>query len=77
MNRFAEILCLCAVAAIATNSVIVNNAAHTSRILAFGSPMMFDPNITASKSYLNASYLVSVLNTMQYLFPLYGICLRL
>ena len=53
-----------AVAAIATNSVIVNNAAHASRILAFGSPMMFDPNITASKSYLNASYLVSVLNTM-------------
>ncbi len=53
-----------AVAAVATNSVIVDNASHTSRILAFSSPMMLDPNITASKSYLNAGYFISVLNTM-------------
>lgn len=51
-------------AVIADNEVIVNNEAHTSRIAAFGTSWILDPNVTESKSYANADYFISVLNTM-------------
>ena len=52
------------IAAVATNSVVVDNNTHDSRIIAFSSPMLLDMNIIQSKSYQNAGYFISVLNTM-------------
>ena len=52
------------VAAVASNSVSVGSGVNASRIVAFGTPMMLDMNIVESKSYLNASYFISVLNAM-------------
>ena len=53
-----------ALGVIADNEVIVDNTAHSSRIAAFGSSWIIDPNITESKSYANADYYISVMNTM-------------
>ncbi|MBQ5335097.1 MAG: GldG family protein [Oscillospiraceae bacterium] len=51
------------VAAVATNSNVVDNQNVDRRIIAFGSPMILDANILESKSYQNAGYFISVLNT--------------
>ena len=51
-------------AAISENKVAVDNAFHSSRIAAFGTSWIVDPNITESKSYSNAAYFISVLNTL-------------
>ena len=51
-----------AVAAVATNSVIVDNTSHESRVIAFSSPMMVDSEITSSRAYANANYYITVLN---------------
>lgn len=53
-----------ALAVIADNEVIVDNSAHTSRIVAFGTPWILDPYIVESKSYANADYFISVMNQM-------------
>ncbi len=53
-----------ALAVIADNEVIVDNSAHTSRIAAFGTPWILDPNVAESKSYANADYFISVMNQM-------------
>lgn len=52
------------VGAVGTQSFVVDNEEHMSKVVVYGSSNMLDYYVTASASYANGSYMVSVINQL-------------